>query len=79
MRGKQRLLAAIAGAVLLTAGLSTSAQADPAPGFDFDPAKLQARMDDCLEHAVDDTFLLMGWRNISTGKPGSGVAARSST
>ncbi|MBQ6644226.1 MAG: hypothetical protein IJH84_24790 [Saccharopolyspora sp.] len=45
-----------------------AADADPAPGFQFDPAALQARMDDCLEYAVDDSFELMGWVNVSTGE-----------
>lgn len=58
----------MAGAGLLTTALNAAAHADPAPGFDFDPAKLQARMDDCLEYAVNDAFVLMGWRNISTGE-----------
>jgi hypothetical protein len=41
LRRAQRLLAATAGAGLLTTALNTGAHAVPAPGFDFDPAKLQ--------------------------------------
>ena len=59
-------ITAAAAACVVTA--TPAADADPAPGFQFDPAALQARMDDCLEYAVDDSFELMGWVNVSTGE-----------
>lgn len=44
-----------------------SASADPAPGFEFDPVKLEARMDACMEYQIGEQDILMGWANISTG------------
>ena len=42
--------------------------ADPLPGFDLDPVALEARMNDCLAHAVGEQEVLMGWRSLRDGK-----------
>ncbi|WP_190821652.1 hypothetical protein [Saccharopolyspora pogona] len=75
---QKRVLGSAAVGAVITAmtSLTPPAMADPAPGFDFDPVKLQARMDDCLKYAVDDAFVLMGWLNVSTGKTRQCAAAR---
>lgn len=59
-------ISAVVATLLVTSG--PAAHADPAPGFDFDPVKLETRMNDCLEYAVGDGFVLMGWVNPSTGE-----------
>lgn len=50
-----------ASAALLGVASSQSASADPAPGFEFDPAKLEAQMDACMEYRVGEQEILMGW------------------
>ncbi|SDC97391.1 hypothetical protein [Actinokineospora iranica] len=68
MRRAFTRIAAGAAVAALAVTTGPAASADPAPGFDFDPAKLDARMDDCMAYAVDEQFLLMGWINVSTGE-----------
>jgi hypothetical protein len=56
-------LVAVAG-VLGTA----SAGADPLPGFQFDPVKLEADMDACLAYQLPEDYVLMGWQNVRTAE-----------
>lgn len=66
----QRLarLAVVAAAALLTTLISTSAaEADPLPGYNLDPAQLQARMDACMAYQLGEQDVLMGWWNFRDG------------
>lgn len=62
---KSACIAFIVAILGVTSGQSVSA--DPAPGFEFDPAKLEAKMDACMEYQSGEQDILMGWANISTG------------
>jgi hypothetical protein len=42
--------------------------AEPLPGFDLDPAQLEARMDACISYQVGEREILMGWVNLRTGE-----------
>lgn len=68
MRRAFKALITSAAAATLVASTAPVATADPAPGFEFDPVALETRMTDCLEYAVDNTFVLMGWVNVRTGE-----------
>lgn len=41
---------ALTAAVVLAVLVGSPASADPAPGFQFDPVKLEASMDACMEY-----------------------------
>lgn len=62
---KSALIAATAA--LLGVASGQPAVADPAPGFEFDPAKLEAKMDACMEYRVGEQEILMGWINSRNG------------
>jgi hypothetical protein len=50
------------------AGAPGVARADPVPGFDLDPVKLTARMDECLAFTSPKDAVLMAWINLRTGE-----------
>lgn len=54
-------------AALFTGVAPAVAQADPLPGYDFDPVKLRDRMDRCLRYAQSEQEVLMGWVNMRDG------------
>ncbi|MEJ3652445.1 hypothetical protein WEH80_05525 [Actinomycetes bacterium KLBMP 9759] len=54
--------------VLLLAGLLGQAAAAPAPGFDFDPVKLEWRMDSCISYQASESEILMGWMSFRDGR-----------
>ena len=58
--------------ILLVVGSSMTTQAaasaDPAPGFTFDPVKLEADMQACIAYSVPETQVLMGWINVRSGE-----------
>lgn len=66
---KTAMKAAFAAAAVALLGVVTGqpASADPAPGHDFDPAKLEAKMDACMEYRVGEQEILMGWINVRNG------------
>lgn len=66
-RYKRRVAFVGASTAILGAALTQQASADPAPGFDFDPAKLKERMDACMEYRVGEQEILMGWVKVSDG------------
>lgn len=61
-------VAAVMTTLILIVTAQLPAAADPMPGFDLDPAKLEERMDGCLTGVVDNKFLLMGWVNLRSGE-----------
>jgi hypothetical protein len=67
-RGVRRPILVAAVLVVLGTLLPATARADPLPGYDLDPVKLEQRMDDCLAGDVDDKYLLMGWINLRSGE-----------
>ena len=67
MHGVVSVLISFAVAAGVTVAAGPVADADPAPGFDFDPGKLIQRMDACLAREVGPDELLMGWVNVRTG------------
>lgn len=68
-RARTAVKAAFVTAVIVSLGAVSGrpAGADPAPGFEFDPAKLRAKMDACMEYRVGEQEILMGWVNIRNG------------
>jgi hypothetical protein len=65
-----QLVSLALGALMLAAVAVTAAPtatADPMPGFSFDPAKLQTRVDSCMEYQLGPTEILMGRLNVRTG------------
>ncbi|MGH4026566.1 MAG: hypothetical protein ACRDRV_18480 [Pseudonocardiaceae bacterium] len=58
---------AAAAVALLGVVSGQPAGADPAPGYDFDPAKLEAKMDACMEYRVGEQEILIGWMNVRNG------------
>ena len=60
------LLASVCCFVILLQG--GKASGEPLPGFDLDPAQLQARMDACVSYQVGEQEVLMGWVKRRTGE-----------
>lgn len=68
MNRVSRMLAVIVATVALGVSSGAHAGADPAPGYDFDPEKLRAKMDQCMAYAVGEQEILIGWIKVSTGE-----------
>jgi hypothetical protein len=60
------LLTAVA--LVLLGPTAVAARADPAPGFDLNPAELEARMNACMAYQVDEREILMAWWNLRSGE-----------
>jgi hypothetical protein len=68
MRTRLQLVSPALGALMLAAvAAAPTATADSMPGFSFYPAKLQDRMDSCMEYQIGPSEILMGWLNVRTG------------
>jgi hypothetical protein len=66
--GRSTLGWAVALGIVAIVFAPGAAQADPVPGFDLDPVKLTARMDECLAFTGPRDAVLMAWINLRTGE-----------
>ena len=69
MRARRQLFSIALGGILMLGAVAAAptATADPMPGFSFDSAELQRRMDSCMEYQSGPNEILMGWLNVRTG------------
>ena len=68
MRTRRQLFSLALGGALMSGAVAAApiATADPMPGFSFDSAELQRRMDSCMEYQIGPNEILMGWLNVRT-------------